>query len=126
MKKLTTTDLLKRKEQYKVKDDVKEDVYIERLDATITIKKPDRALCMDALQLTKDEQGSNADVFLVYNVVVEPNLKDKELQKEFGCVEPSDIVEKIFDAGEIMQLSQIALELSGYNSGVKRVKDLKN
>ena len=126
MKKLTITDLLKNKEQYKVKSDIKEEVFIERLDSTITIKKPERSLCMEAVQLTKDDNGTTADIFLVYNVVVEPNLKDKNLLKEFGCVEPTDIVEKIFEAGEIMQISQVALELSGYNSGVKRVKDIKN
>ena len=71
-------------------------------------------------------QSGKADPFMVYNVVIEPNLKDSKLQKEFGCVEPTDIVEKIFEAGEMVQISKAGLELAGYHKGINKVKDLKN
>nr|WP_285842874.1 hypothetical protein [Metabacillus litoralis] len=73
-----------------------------------------------------DAQAAKADPFMVYNIVVEPNLKDPNLQKEFGCVEPDDIVEKLFESGEISNIAQIGMELAGYKSGVKKVNDLKN
>lgn len=127
MKKLTVTELLKQKEKYQVKDDVKEELYIERLEATITVKKPNRSLCLEVMQMSQDDnQATKADVFLVYNIVVEPNLKDAQLQKEFGCVEPTDIVEKIFEAGEVAHISQEGLDLAGFAKGVTKVKDLKN
>ncbi|MED3549958.1 phage tail assembly chaperone [Cytobacillus praedii] len=126
-KKLTVTDMLKNKEKYQVKDDVTEELSIQRLDASITIRKPERSLCLDALQMAYDDnQQGKADPFMVYNIVVEPNLKDSQLQKEFGCIEPTDIVEKIFEPGEISAIAQIGMQLAGYKNGVERVKDIKN
>ncbi|MCI1592488.1 phage tail assembly chaperone [Heyndrickxia oleronia] len=127
IKKLTLTDLIKEKEKYQVKKDVTEELYIQRLDASITIRKPERSLCLDTISMSRDkDQADQADVYMAYNIVVEPDLKDPELQKAYGCVEPTDIVEKIFDPGEIASISQAGLELSGYISSAKRVKDLKN
>lgn len=127
-KRLTVTDLLKNKEQYQVKKATTEEVYVERLDADIVVQKPEKSLVVEAMQMSQDaEQSERADSYLVYNTVVEPNMKDAELQKEFGCKEPLEIVEKIFEPGEISQLSQIAMELAGYKKGtVSIVKDLKN
>lgn len=127
MSKLTVSQLIKDKEKYQVKDDTKAEISIERLDASITIQKPSRSLCMEAMQMTTDEnQAEKADIFMVYNTVIEPNLKDSKLQKEFGCVEPDDIVAKIFEIGEISQIATAAMDLAGYNSGVKRINDIKN
>lgn len=127
MKKLTLTDLMKNKEQFQVKDDVIEELYIERLDASITIRKPERSLCLEGFQMANDKhQSDKADTYIVYNIVTEPNLKDTQLQKEFGCVEPTDIVEKLFEAGEITQIAQAGLELAGYKKGIDKVKNLKN
>ncbi|WP_078410288.1 phage tail assembly chaperone [Priestia abyssalis] len=127
IKKLTLTDLMKDKEKYEVRADVTEELYIHRLDASIIIRKPERSLCLEAFQMANDEsQDGKADPFMVYNTVIEPDLKDIKLQKEFGCVEPVDIVEKIFEAGEIASIAQAGLELAGYKKGINRVKDLKN
>ena len=56
----------------------------------------------------------------------EPCLKSKELQQEFGCVDPMEIVEKIFETGEIPQIALECLKLAGYVDGVKAVADVKN
>lgn len=127
-KRLTVLDLLKEKEKYQIKQDVTEEVYVERLDADVVIRKPEKSLCTEVLSMSRDEDTTDdADVYMVYNTLVEPNLKDSELQKAYGCVEPTEIVEKIFEPGEIAQLSQVALELAGYEKGtVRLVKDLKN
>jgi hypothetical protein len=126
-KKLTLTDLMKDKEKYQVKSDVTEEVYIPRLDANVTIRKPERSLCIETIQMSQDDNlVDQADPYLVYNIMVEPNLKDKELQKTYGCVEPTDIVGKIFETGEIPNIAQVGLEIAGYDKGIKRVKDLKN
>lgn len=127
VKKLTLTDLIKNKEQYQVKADTKEELYIERLGASITIRKPERSLCLEAFQMARDDkQADKADPYMVYNVIVEPNLKDSKLQTEFGCVEPTDIVEKLFESGEIAQIAGTAMKLAGYNTEIKAVADLKN
>lgn len=125
--KLTLTELMKNKEKYQPKDNATQELFIDRIGATITIKKADRSLVLEAIELANDDNfEGNSDAYFVYNIVVEPNLKDAELQKSFGCVEPTDIVEQIFEIGEIASIAQEGMKLSGYNNGVKAVKDLKN
>lgn len=127
IKKLTLVDLMKNKEKYQVKDNTVEELYIQRLDASITITKPDTALCVESFELgNNDNQAYKADAFLVYNIVTEPNLKDSALQKEFGCVEPVDIVNELFEPGEITNIAKFGLELAGYANSVDRVKSIKN
>lgn len=118
-KKLTLADLIDKKEQYQLKTDVKEDLFLEQLNATVTILKPERPTVLDSVE-------SESDELLVYDMVIEPNLKDKELQKAYGCVEPIDIVSKIFDPGTIKGIAQAGLKLAGYDSKVSVVADLKN
>ncbi|SCY93032.1 phage tail assembly chaperone [Alkaliphilus peptidifermentans] len=127
IKKLTVTDLIKKKEQLKQKEKSTEELYVPSLDSYIIIQKPSRALCMEALSVAQnDSTQDKADLHMVYNCVVEPNLKDIKLQEEFSCVEPMEIVEKIFEAGEIGSISGYCLKMAGYSDSVKAVKDIKN
>lgn len=126
--KLTLTQLIKEKEKYKIKSGVKEELYIERLDATIVYEKPNRALVLESIELSQDKtvDAGEGDVHLIYNSIVEPNLKDRELHEAFGCVEPTDIVTEIFEAGEIPQIAQEIMQSAGFGSHVKKVDQLKN
>ena len=103
----------------KVKTGLKEDLYIEQLDATITILQPDRSTVMDSIE-------SESDELMVYNIVVEPNLKDTNLHNAYGCAEPIEIVTKIFNPGSVAGIAKAGLKLAGYESKVSAVKDLKN
>ena len=126
--KLTLLQLIKEKEKYEVKSGVKEEIYIERLDATIVFEKPDRALVLESIELSqdKDVEAGEADVHLIYNSIVEPNLKDDELQKTFECGAPTDIVEKIFEPGEITAIAAEIMKSVGYGSHIKKVEQVKN
>lgn len=126
--KLTIKDLLANKEQMKDKKKQRaQDLYIESLDAEITIQEPSRALALEALEMAQAGKSDEADIHLVYQCVTEPDLKNKELQKAFGCVEPTDIVSMIFRSGEISAISGFALQLAGYGQGVVKVdRELKN
>lgn len=127
-KKLTISDLLAQKEQLKNKQQRRQMLYIESLDAEITIQEPSRAIALEGIGMAQDPSTSDkADVYIVYHCVVEPNLKDAELQKSFGCVEPTDIVEMIFRPGEIAAISGHVLQLAGYGNGVSKAdEELKN
>ena len=48
------------------------------------------------------------------------------IRDAYGCVEPMEIVEKIFEPGEIPQIAVECLKLAGYIDGVKAVDDIKN
>lgn len=120
--KITLQELLRRKEQ--MLEDKKKPktatLYVKSLDGTIQIESPTSALAREAQDM------ENGDNYMVYSCVTEPPLKSKELQEAFGCVEPMEIVEKIFEPGEIPQIAIECLKLAGYVDGVKAVDDIKN
>jgi hypothetical protein len=60
---------------------------------------------------------------MCYECIVEPNLKDAEVQKQFGCTNPMDIVDVIFAPGEIPQIAIECMKLAGYMGGVEAVKN---
>lgn len=127
-KVLNLAELIKEKAKYKLGEETKTaELKVDRLDAIITIEIPDTQLCMDALNAKDDETGKKADDYLVYTIMQEPNLKDKELQKAYECAEPTDIVEMIFTRGEIADIATYALDEAGFKRGtVKVVEELKN
>lgn len=74
----------------------------------VVAKKPTTFLLTEAMGLEE-----NNDAYLVYNCVIEPNLKDKSLQEAYDCHEPMDIVNKLFDIGEVRAISSILVESVG-------------
>lgn len=126
-KPITVKDLLAQKDKLKKKKLSKEKLYIASLDGYIVIQEPTREIALEALNMTQGANADKADAYVVYHSVVEPNLKDQELQETFGCVEPLDIVDKIFKGGEVTAISGHSLALAGYGDGVKKLdKEIKN
>jgi hypothetical protein len=117
-------DLIKQKEKIKARK--KEMIDIETSVGVITIKKPSRSIVMEANDM--DNENGEADKYLIINSVVEPNIKDSGLQKAYGCVEPTDIVDRLFDYGEITSISKAIIDAAGYGKGLKTQihKELKN
>ena len=98
-------------------------VYVKSLDGTVTVSAPELAVVMEAQEMG----AGRGDAYIVYQCVTEPNLKDRELQEAFGCAEPLDIVEKVFDDGEIGRVALECMKLAGYaEDSVKLVEDVKN
>ena len=120
--KITLQELISRKEQMlESKNKLKtKELYVSSLDGTITVECPTSAMAKEAQEM------DNGDSYMVYQCVKEPNLKSKELRDAFGCVEPMEIVEKVFDAGEIPQIALECLKLAGSVDSVKAVDDIKN
>lgn len=81
-------------------------------------------------KLSKEEAEKlygDAGYNLVYTVVAEPNLRNKELQEAYGCKEPFEIVKKIFEEGEMGDIIDFAITKAGFKNGqVVEVEDLKN
>ena len=59
-------------------------------------------------------------------IKIEREDVDFVMQTAFECVEPMEIVEKVFEPGEIPQIAVECLKLAGYVDGVKAVDDIKN
>lgn len=122
--KLTFEEMIRRKEQIleSKKKKATEELYIESLGGTITITEPDRGTVIDSREM---DDAAEADAYFLLQVVTEPPLQ--RLAKEYGCAEPTEIVDIIFKGGEVGAISKKALELAGYNDeAVKPIKEIKN
>ena len=106
-------DLIDRKEQIATRK--KRLFDIETSAGMITVKQPTRLLAMEIADM---EDG---DAYVILECTVEPNLKDKSLQDAYGCLEPTDIANKIFDAGEVNAIARKIMECAGYRKDVTAV-----
>lgn len=118
---VSIAELIARKEEIEKK---KEEQYdLKTSIGTITVKKPTKAFMAEVLNLEKDN-----DEYMVYNLCVAPNLKDAKLQKAYDCVDPLDIVAKLFEPGEVTAISKAIMAKAGYgeNLEAKIHEEVKN
>lgn len=108
---ISIAELIEKKEAIEASKKAKYDV--ETSAGTMTVKLPTRAFILEALAL------DDPDSYIIVNSVVEPDLKDSKLLKAYGCLEPTDIVDKIFEAGEIGALSMHILKLVGNRKNIR-------
>lgn len=122
--KITLEELLRRKEQMLNAKKTKKtaELYVESLDGVIEITQPSDEVTADATAMG----GTEGDTYAVYNCVTEPLLKSKELQEQFGCNEPTDIVKIMFEPGEVSMIAAECIKLAGYANKVERINKIKN
>ena len=127
-KRITLDDLLRRKEQSQ--DDKLKIVFIHSnyLNGDLEVRKMRSIDLMKSLDRLEDinspVENLEFSVNLIYNHC--PLFKDKSLQDEYECVEPTDIIYKVFDdnIGEIGELANSIMGLYGINDNVQN--KLKN
>ena len=120
---VTVAELIANRDQIKNK---RKEIYdMDTSIGTITVKQPSVKLIEDVLKI---EGGRQSDIELIYESVVEPNLKDKDLQQAFGCTAPSDIVPLLFKSGEIGSIASAIMKCAGYGKPieVKVHEEVKN
>lgn len=103
---VSISDLIAKREE--IKERKAQKMTIMTSIGEVVAKKPSAYLMAEAFGL--DEGG---DEYLVYNCIEELNLKDKELQEAYDCHDPIDIVNKLFDFGEIKGISTILISAVG-------------
>lgn len=99
-------------------------VYIPSLEGEVEyeVYKSD---IIDFRESGSNEENAQAAVNnLIYTMIKSPNLADKELHKALEVDEPTDVVPLIFTEGEMIDLMNIALEKTGFKTGM--VKEVKN
>ena len=82
-----------------------------------------RALSFDRLEEIRRIHGRKSDLYIVLEGVVEPNLKDGDLRQKYKVTGDEQLIGKVFLAGEIDNISNQILILSGYGNG--SVEELK-
>lgn len=56
--------------------------------------------------------------------IMEPNLKDPELLKHFGCASPKDLAGILFQGGDMQKVSDLITDLSGFGDDAdKKIKN---
>lgn len=78
-----------------------------------------------------DEDGTvvyanayNTNLMVAMEGMVSPDVKNTELQKHFGCASPKDLMEKLFNGGELSKIADMVTDLSGYGKDTeKKVKN---
>lgn len=103
---ITVQELIEQRESINKRK--KEKLTIKTSIGEVVAHKPSTTLMTEAMGLDEDN-----DAYLVYNCIVEPNLKDKALQEAYECMEPLDIVHKVFEFGEIKAISDVLIKSIG-------------
>jgi len=105
--------------------DVKESVYIKRLDTNFVIKALDQDELTSAQeQATYDGVTNETELnnLIIATSCVEPDFSNDVLLKHYGAAEAGDCVKKALKVGEIVVLSQKILEVSGFDTTLNQAK----
>ena len=118
---ITIENLLQNKKIIEAGTGVKEvELYIKRLKDTIKIKSLDVNKLINLADNSKNQYETN--VKIVYYAMVEPNVRDKDLQEAYKTKSnPYKIVESIFKPVEVNLISDKVCEISG----LKEVEDME-
>ena len=92
---------------------------------TIVVKPPSAALMAEADKMRDNYEGN---VFLVYSCIIEPDLRNAELQKAYKVVSPMDIVTALFKHGEVVRITDKLMEIAGFRDNItsKIHEEIKN
>lgn len=60
---------------------------------------------------------------VIINCLVDPNLKDVEFLKSLGVTTPEEAMYKVFLAGELNQIVETILSISGFGNTVEDLED---
>ena len=125
-KQLKLQDLINKAGEHRQSKNKTLEIYVKSFDGIFKMKKPSNALLLESLDIAS-EDAHEGDIHLIYNSVIEPNLKSEELQQSYGVTRPVEIVDELFDLGEIKAISIILAESAGYGKDVAcLVDDVKN
>ncbi|WP_139491302.1 phage tail assembly chaperone [Brevibacillus dissolubilis] len=136
-KKATMQDLIAKAKGKESRELKTAEVYVKRLDATMTIQEPDQKMMEEYMAKMIYSKGDSAEINqqlnekLVYSCVIDPKLSDPELRKglKVSQLNATDVVRKIFEVPEILHLASRILELADVDvasNPVELVEDVKN
>ncbi len=112
---VTIADLIAQREQ--IKNKRKNTYDLETSIGTITVKQPTAKMIEENLKI--EGGGRQSDIELIFDCVINPNLKDKDLQQAYGCTAPSDIVPMLFQTGEIGAIAAAIMRCAGYGKSIE-------
>lgn len=124
-KQLKLQDLINKAGEHRQSKNKTLEIYVKSFDGIFKMKKPSNALLLESLDIAS-EDAHEGDIHLIYNSAIEPNLKSEELQESYGVARPVEIVDELFDLGEIKAVATILAESAGYGKDVARLVESKD
>lgn len=124
-KQLKLQDLINKAGEHRQSKNKTLEIYVKSFDGIFKMKKPSNALLLESLDIA-NEDAHEGDIHLIYNSAIEPNLKSEELQESYGVARPVEIVDELFDLGEIKAVATILAESAGYGKDVARLVESKD
>ena len=124
-KQLKLEDLINKAGEHRQSKNKTLEIYVKSFDGIFKMKKPSNALLLESLDIAS-EDAHEGDIHLIYNSVIEPNLKSEELQESYGVARPVEIVDELFDLGEIKAVATILAESAGYGKDVACLVESKD
>lgn len=124
-KQLKLQDLINKAGEHRQSKNKTLEIYVKSFDGIFKMKKPSNALLLESLDIAS-EDAHEGDIHLIYNSAIEPNLKSEELQESYGVARPVEIVDELFDLGEIKAVATILAESAGYGKDVAHLVESKD
>lgn len=136
LEKLLKADVAKVTEKPQQKIEIKRLSKVLGSKFEITVQALDADLLAEIseshTEYTKTGKVKSTDNFavgvdMIVNATVEPDLRNKELLKHFGCATPNDLVIKLFLAGEMGKISETISSLCGVEISQNEIdEEVKN
>lgn len=124
MKKLSVADLIAKKELIEKKQNVTKEVYLDSMEGSIVVKKPSLELIFELNE--QDLTNTELSKKLIYESVIEPNLKDPLLHDAYECkADPYSIVLKLFDESEFAAISDAIGSMGNDMSSEGLIEEIK-
>lgn len=131
-------DILMETDPEKLERNSTHDIEIKRLSRVfgapflVTVKAVPGERYSELVVSMIDGEGSTdfskaygANLQVAMEGIVSPDVKNRDLQKHFGCATPKDLMEKLFNGGEITKIADTVTDMSGYGKDPEeKVKNL--
>ena len=117
-------------------DEVTKQVYIKRFDKFFTVKAITseeynrlEKQCKYPVRNNRNHQieekvdQDKLSYLLVATACTKPNWRDPKLLKKYETMDAATVVKKRLFIGEVSELSQSIMDVSGFNDGVEEIKN---
>lgn len=118
---ITIDELIAQKENLLKKEKATAVMHVKSLDRDVKIEEPSTAILADI----EDMDARFANRYVLYECLVEPDVKSTAIHEAFGKPKVAhDVLDYIFKDGEITKLADACVALAGYvNDSITAVKN---
>jgi len=108
------------------------EIFIRRLGIKIKVKAlksnevyeiRERAIIRNERKGTERLDIERFNVALIKKATISPDWSDKRLLEKYNVLSGEDVIRKVLLAGEIIEIADIILDLSGFNEEFEEVKN---